>query len=34
MTLQKIYEEFWEFIDENNEEFREFILNDARRSRL
>ncbi len=34
MTLQKIYEEFWEFIDENNEEFREFILNDAKRSRL
>ena len=31
MTLKDIYEEFWEFIDEDNEEFSEFIENDARR---
>ncbi|MHA1488126.1 MAG: hypothetical protein ACTSRI_00310 [Promethearchaeota archaeon] len=31
MTLQEIYDEFWEFIDDDNEEFREFIIKDARR---
>ncbi len=31
MTLQEIYDEFWEFIDDNNPEFREFILKDIRR---
>lgn len=31
MTLQDIYNEFWEFIDENNEVFREFIIKDPRR---
>jgi len=34
MTLKDIYEEFWEFIDEENEEFREFILIDKRRINL
>ena len=31
MSLKDIYEEFWEFIDENNEGFREFIIYDKRR---
>ena len=31
MTLREIYDEFWEFIDENNETFRNFILKDKRR---
>lgn len=31
MTLKEIYDEFWEFIDENNETFRKFILKDRRR---
>ncbi len=31
MTSKEIYEEFWEFIDENNEIFREFIIKDNRR---
>jgi hypothetical protein len=31
MTLKEIYDEFWEFIDENNEIFRKFILKDKRR---
>ncbi len=31
MTLKDIYDEFWEFIDENNETFRNFILKDKRR---
>ncbi|MFX0044048.1 MAG: hypothetical protein ACFE8L_14130 [Candidatus Hodarchaeota archaeon] len=31
MSLKEIYEEFWEFIDDDNEEFREFIKNDDRR---
>ncbi len=34
MSLKDIYEEFWEFIDEENEEFREFILRDIRRINL
>ena len=33
MTLEEIYKEFWEFIDENNEQFQEFILKDKRRKR-
>ena len=33
MTLKEIYEEFWEFIDVNNENFYEFIINDNRRQR-
>ena len=28
MTLEEIYEEFWEFIDDDNYEFRELILKD------
>ncbi len=31
MTLKEIYEEFWEFIDDDNEEFSEFIKNDIRK---
>ena len=31
MTLQDIYNEFWEFIDDNNELFHKFIKNDVRR---
>jgi len=30
MSLKDIYEEFWEFIDEDNEGFREFIIYDKR----
>jgi hypothetical protein len=32
MTSKEIYEEFWEFIDDNNEIFLEFIINDKRRT--
>ena len=31
-TLKEIYEEFWEYIDDKNEEFKEFIKNDPRRN--
>ncbi|MHA2005885.1 MAG: hypothetical protein ACXABO_00110 [Promethearchaeota archaeon] len=31
MTLKEIYEDFWEFIDDNNEIFHKFIINDKRR---
>ncbi len=31
MTLKEIYEEFWEFIEEDNSEFQKFIINDIRR---
>lgn len=31
MTLEEIYEEFWEFIDDNNEIFRRFIIKDNKR---
>ena len=34
MTLKKIYEEFWEFIDDNNIEFQKFIINDKRRKNI
>ncbi|MFX1316941.1 MAG: hypothetical protein ACFE9T_13850 [Promethearchaeota archaeon] len=34
MTLKDIYEEFWEFIDEDNQEFSEFIKNDIRKSKF
>jgi len=30
-TLKEIYEEFWEFIDKDNINFKEFIQNDPRR---
>ncbi len=33
MTLKEIYEEFWELIDDNNENFLEFIIKDNRRQR-
>lgn len=32
MTLEEIYNEFWEFIDEDNEKFRDSIDKDMRRS--
>lgn len=31
MSLEEIYEEFWEFIDDDNYEFRELILKDGTR---
>ncbi|MFX0071662.1 MAG: hypothetical protein ACFFAO_11280, partial [Candidatus Hermodarchaeota archaeon] len=31
MTLKEIYDEFWEFIEETNPTFRQFILGDERR---
>lgn len=31
MTLNEIYEEFWEYISEDNEHFRTFIIKDKRR---
>ncbi|MFX1311627.1 MAG: hypothetical protein ACFFHD_03305, partial [Promethearchaeota archaeon] len=34
MTLKEIYEEFWEFIDEKNNDFHEFIINDKRRKKI
>ena len=34
MTLNEIYEEFWEFIDDNNEIFRRFIVEDKKRRTL
>ncbi len=33
MTLKEIYDEFWEFIDEDNEEFQDFIVKDNRRKK-
>ncbi|MFX1379267.1 MAG: hypothetical protein ACFFA4_09240 [Promethearchaeota archaeon] len=32
MTLKEIYDEFWEFIDEDNENFKDLIDNDIRRN--
>jgi len=34
LTLQEIYNEFWEFIDEDTEQFQEFIKCDIRRKNL
>ncbi len=34
MTLQEIYEEFWEFINDSNEIFRKFIIKDKKRRAL
>ena len=34
MTLNEIYEEFWEFIDDNNEIFQRFIVEDKKRRTL
>lgn len=31
VVLKEIYEEFWEFIDQENKDFSEFITNDKRR---
>ncbi|MFX0072631.1 MAG: hypothetical protein ACFFAO_16225 [Candidatus Hermodarchaeota archaeon] len=33
MTLEEIYEQFWEFIDENNPQFKELIIKDKRRTK-
>ena len=33
MSLEDIYHEFWEFIDENNEKFKVFINKDLRRNK-
>ncbi|MFW9971129.1 MAG: hypothetical protein ACFFDF_13120 [Candidatus Odinarchaeota archaeon] len=33
MTSKQIYEEFWEFIDEDNDRFLDFIVNDKRRAK-
>ncbi len=33
-SLQEIYSEFWEFIDDNNPEFKDFISKDKRRLKL
>ena len=33
-SLKEIYDEFWEFIDDNNSEFKEFIRRDKRRINL
>ncbi|MHA1913164.1 MAG: hypothetical protein ACW986_01995 [Promethearchaeota archaeon] len=32
-SMEEIYEEFWEFIEEDNYEFEEFILKDKRREK-
>ncbi len=34
MTIKEIYNEFWEFIDDNNDKFRDLIDKDSRRSYL
>jgi len=34
MTLKEIYDEFWELINDDNEEFMEFIKKDNRRRKL
>ncbi len=33
MSLKEIYEEFWEFIDDNNEIFLKFIIEDEKRGK-
>ncbi|MHA2182757.1 MAG: hypothetical protein ACXAAH_15160 [Promethearchaeota archaeon] len=33
-TLQELYDEFWEFIDEDNKQFQEFIKYDVRRKSI
>jgi len=33
-SLKEIYNEFWEFIDDNNSDFKEFISKDKRRQKL
>jgi hypothetical protein len=34
VTLKDLYEEFWEFIDEDNETFQKFIINDKKRKKI
>ena len=31
MTLEEIYEEFWEFISDDNPEFKELVIKDKKR---
>ncbi len=33
-SLKDVYDEFWEFIDDNNKQFQEFIKTDKRRIKL
>ena len=33
MTLEEIYDDFWEYISDDNEAFREFISKDIRRKK-
>lgn len=33
-TLKEIYEEFWDFIDDENDDFKEFIQKDPRRKNI
>jgi len=33
-SLKEIYDEFWEFINDNNPEFKEFIDKDKRRQKF
>jgi hypothetical protein len=32
MSLKEIYEEFWEYIDDENTKFKSFVLKDSRRN--
>ena len=34
MTLEEIYDEFWDLFNDDNEEFKEFIIKDERRKGL
>ncbi len=34
MSINEIYNEFWEFIDDNNEAFRDLICQDSRRNNI
>ena len=33
MSIEEIYDEFWEFITDDNPDFQEFILKDKRRKK-
>ena len=33
MSNEEIYDEFWEFIEDDNAEFQEFIMKDRRRKK-
>ncbi len=34
MTTAEVYEEFWEFVDDSNDIFADFIAKDVRRKEL